>query len=1029
MPTISPIETKKKLDTLSIRKKIKALKLLGEEEQLTPLTDTDIQVFKKLLNKRNRSDSQEEKFNDAAEKILHIFSLYDEVVSQFLSQGKFNRRQLKVLLEQSYWQKIVEAYEQEYDFDLNGLDASDKSKLSPIQKEHMKYAQKAILCLLDVKDFSNNMNFNNRQRIASLAEFDDRYFQRHEVKQLLEKDQTLFTEVLNFYPTDHEISELKGKYSYVNHFFALVDYHRALPKMSDAFEIDAPGYTQGPAPALSDGLSSSFEKELSPGAQSPGLGFLPGHQSSEELTPAKRLDFSDTLTPIPGSNFSKNSNSSFGHINDASFSSFLGGRCPEEQEILEFQLANLHARASVLPNIVRPDSVSDRKKLAQLQRYFIEFLLSNSDTSYLNMFVLDACLLNDEIENCYLEENVDKNFAFDFLTKNRVLLLKMLNLSAESSDTEMSTSVLSKTISTLSTNNLSSSKEDLRHQYADTFSTEMIDPGRLEGLVTQLLAYELKHNEQVFSRMFSALSYFEPKMSAENKKKWLNLLIELALNKPDYATKLLDRRYCFKWFSQQAKAYLEIADIKQILLGSRHGESGNKRYNDAQISLVFSRRFFYLLKPDAMKFSGKDLIDLLEQGHSDSLGRAIATKPYYLRKILHALNDLNLNGDTAKITATLTHILQFYPSIFDCLEKEYPAFSRKLNKETIEVFVFPERIELSSNQQSHPATGIKVRRDTASATPNKMSSRTPILPSPHRTSSANTPVKSVLDDVFEEDEKSPHQTDNAPLSSSTMGSAVDCQQSDPVVIADPAADDEVVLSTVIPTAGADVAESPEQPHFIHGSSVPVAPPFSSSLTELGNPGLSKEKEVVSAQATTSTAPKPEFLDHIFSARAAFFNKSKQQKGELQAVLRRIFSTNNIQLKAGLVEDKFITELQTTNSRDAAICLMDANLMMNDRTGAQPNTPADANNSFDSSVSASPGSPSKPTRITEHLCKVVVARFAAEWPAFKSWAGNEDLAVDTPAKPAATPTLTLAQLMSLRRQRMEPGEDRKTPGIS
>lgn len=1086
MPTIPPIETKIKLDTLSIRKKIKALKLLGNEEQLTPLTDTDIHVFKKLLNKSKRTDSQEETFNEAADKILHIFSLYDEVVGQFFSQGKFNRRQLKVLLEQSYWQKIVEAYEQEYGFDLNGLDPSDKSKISLIQKEHMQYAQKAILCLLDVKDFSNNANFNNSRRIASLAEFDDRYFKRHEVKQLLEKDQTLFTEVLNFYPTDHEISELKGKYSYVNHFFALVDYHRAWPKISEAFEIDALDYTQGPAQALSDELNSSFGRELSQSLQSPsnlGLEFPPDHQSLEKPTPTKRLDFSDaSITPISRSNFSKDSSKSFEHINDISFSSFQGGRCPEEQEALEFQRANLHARALVLPNIVSPDRVSDRKKLVQLQRYFIEFLLSNSETSYLNIFILDACLLNDEIENCYLEENVDKNFAFDFLTKNRVLLLKMLNLSSESSDTEISTSILSKTISILSTNKMSSSKDDLRRQYNDTFSSEMIDPRRLEGLVTQLLAYELNHNEQVFSRMFSALSYFEPKISDENKKKWLNLLIEFALNKPEYATKLLDRRYCFKWFSQQAKAYLEIADIKRILLGSRQGENGHERYNEAQISLVFSRRFFFLVKPDAMKFSGEDLINLLVQGRSDSLERAIATKPYYLHKILHALNDLNINGDTAKITETLTHILQFYPSILDCLKKEYPEFSRKLNKEEIEVFHFPERIELSPNQQSHPATGTKVRRGTASSTPNQTSSRTPVLRSPHSisSSSAITPAKGVLEDVLEDDEKSPHQTDNDllyPSARDSEFSEVDGQQSALEVIAAPS--DEKVLSAIIPKTIADVAESSEQLHFIQSSSAPAAPPFSSPfdelrkssdssvlakvipeammavaatfeqqhftqgtsapaapplsspLTGLGNTSLFKEKEEASqpATASSSAAPKPAFLETISSARDAFFNKSKQQRAEIQTVLHGILSTTEIQLKKGLVEDDFITKLQTTNNRESAIALMQANLLMENKAGAQQNSQADADNSFDSlvSASASPSSPLKPIPISEDLCKVVMASFA-KLPAFKNWACIEDLAAKTPAKPA-TATLSLAQLMSIRRQRMEPVEDKKTHSLS
>ncbi|MFY7697855.1 MAG: hypothetical protein ACOVQX_03420, partial [Legionella sp.] len=250
-----------RLNTIEIRDRILKLPCLIPEfkddatPSLTPLTGIDIKKFQKLIDKMDRSASEEEEFNEVVEKISSILALYDQIVQESLKEGKYNRTEIKGLLQQRYWQSIVVAYKQAYGDDFDAFNREQKKLIASIRAEHINYVERAMFCLLEVNDFSLNHNFNKPTRLVNFARFDDRYFARHEVKKLLEKDQQYVPEILQFYISDYERSELKSKYSYVNHLYALFDYYQALPQVyTSPTEELVPFEPNGELPPSSPGV-------------------------------------------------------------------------------------------------------------------------------------------------------------------------------------------------------------------------------------------------------------------------------------------------------------------------------------------------------------------------------------------------------------------------------------------------------------------------------------------------------------------------------------------------------------------------------------------------------------------------------------------------------------------------------------------------------------------------------------------------------------------------------------------------------
>lgn len=935
------------LDVYAIKDKIDKLKFLGEDKDLTVLTAKDLKLFRDLSIKSDRTIQEDTNFSIIVEKIMQIFSLYDEAVSEALQYNEevevcnIDRVELKESLETKYWVMIVEAYKKENIVNLDVLANSHYKEIEKIHDEYTQFTEQAMLCLLGLPDFSSNNLFNTPERIVSLAQFDDRYFRRPEVKRMLEKEPRLFCDVLNYYPHDHEISELKIKYEYVNHFLGLADYLSPLPIIS------AGSSTNESSPKQPRESSNGFDMpvDLSPipnvsndspiGNNNLGRIHIPVVNDDSYKTPYKnRLSYSESqspgydATPLPDL---RNESTATTAKDVDSLNYFI------------FHEANRKARALVLPHVVSPNRISDRKKLAHVQKYFIDFLLSN--VGYLNVLIVDACFLNDDellkdsnqdndsnqnkTSPKYIKKNIDKPLVFDFLMRNRSLLLTMLNLLPENSNVKnMDSSVLAKSIACMKSVNGPSFQKEMLENYKAVFSKQELDPILLKKLVTQLLAWQLNSNEEVFKRIFMALSLLEPNLSAENKKNWLNLLIELALQKPGYATKLLDRRYAFPWFSNQSKAHLEIADIKNILLRSlyKDGSESMPRYVDAQIALVFSRRFFYLVSADAMKFSGEDLLTLLDSGKSELLGLAISTNPYYLNKILHTLNKLFLDGKTQLLADTLKNLREKYPDVFDSLEKEHVNFkfwnelSFNSDEKKIEVFEFHSYNK--NGVQKNMQTGAQVNhKPDASVLPNQQNLQQPL-------------DRQVADEDGKKDEVKDQQNgfDLTKLDFSRFLPQQDLKQPLNVNEVRHAADEEVKEDGVKDQQDSLVSAKldfnrflPKQDDNVSLDQQELKPAASQVPKDMG-PEYCYALKGDTAKQPAKKIPTA-FLGSIASAGGhhSFFSektaKLKQSRERIQNQLESIFQKNNIQLKDPDEWTVFTTQIQKVKHKSAAIELI------------------------------------------------------------------------------------------------------------
>jgi hypothetical protein len=324
-------------------------------------------------------------------------------------------------------------------------------------------------------------------------------------------------------------------------------------------------------------------------------------------------------------------------------------------------------RLNALPQILKPETSLER----QAKSYFTHHIERNKD--HFHVLIHDACLMMSINEAKTISEqkkNANKKSAIDFIFNNKTLLRQLWNISGSNLAANLADSLLFRAlalydgayqipeggVNPFEDNFSAYASEHTSEQYVkvdQTYSARSFigtDASKLEVIAKHALAKEML---KPFSRKlcYQHISYAPSEVRHDKKATatYLQAILHLARYDEDIILDLLDRRFAFPLFTSHVSAYLNNSNIIQLLqFGSKKNEEGRVEFNPAHIHLVFGRRFFKLVQPDAKNFSGQELIQLLTTADSGALRNYIIADKDYLKAINNHLKKLS-KPERAKI--------------------------------------------------------------------------------------------------------------------------------------------------------------------------------------------------------------------------------------------------------------------------------------------------------------------------------------------------------------------------------------------